>query len=162
MTPVETQAPERFSFRSQPFPVPGDLRIQWRVALITLMLGYSRAEQASVAKLHILNDAIRASRKRELLDLIISAKAGMLPWVLRVEPAFARAMDFVVGDNLAVWAQTADRTALKLTPAGSMAFERLRNEDDILTTEKSLLTVYAKKMTETSVTAVIGARGNAA
>jgi hypothetical protein len=47
--------------------------------LIVLMLGYSRAKQASLPKLHILNDAIRSGRKEQQLDMIVNAKAGMLP-----------------------------------------------------------------------------------
>ncbi len=162
MTSMNSQTPGRFSFRSQPIPVPGDLRIEWRVALIMLMLGYSRAGQASVAKLHILNDAIRSDRSTGQLDIIVRAKAGMLPWVLRVEPAFARAMDFVVGDKLAEWTQSAGRTAMKLTRAGATAFNNLEAEGDILKSEKDVLSVYAKAMTEGSVTAVIGARRRAA
>lgn len=137
--------------------MPGDLRIEWRVALITLMLGYSRSKQASIAKLHILNDAIRSGRSSGLLDLLVGAKPGMLPWVLRVEPAFARAIDFVVGDKLAVWTPASGgRTSLKLSNTGIQAFESLEAATDILGSEKEIIAVYARKITEASVANVIG------
>lgn len=148
--------PERFSFRSRPIAVPGDLRIEWRVSIIVLMLGYSRAKQASLAKLHILNDAIRASRSEHLIELVIKAKPGKMPWTFRVEPAFGRAVDFVVGDKLAGWTTTADRSALQLTAQGVRLFEALTRDAELLTSEKDILAKYAKSMTETMVTAVLG------
>jgi hypothetical protein len=153
---METQLPERFSFQRRPIPVPGDLRIEWRVALITLMLGYSRAGQASLAKLHLLNDAIRSGRSETQLDLLVGARSAMLPWGFRVEPAFARATDFVVGDRLAEWTQTAGRSALKLTSSGKSAFEKLSGEDDVLLSEKQVLSRYAKAISEAAVSAVVG------
>ena len=58
----------RFSFRRRPTPVPADLRIAWRVSLILLMLLASRSNRASLAKLHILNDAIRSNQVDRLRD----------------------------------------------------------------------------------------------
>lgn len=149
--------PERFSFRSRPIAVPGDLRIEWRVSLIVLMLGNSRAKQASLAKLHILNDAIRASRSEHLLDLVVKTKPGGMPWAFRVEPAFGRAVDFVVGDKLAGWTTTAGRSALQLTVQGTRLFDALTSDTDLLTSEKVVLAKYAKTITETMVTAVLSA-----
>lgn len=157
-----TLHPERFSFRARPIAVPGDLRIEWRVSLIMLMLGNSRSKQASLAKLHILNDAIRSSQGGHLLELVIKAKSGKMPWTFRVEPAFARAVDFVVGDKLATWTTTAGRAALQLTVQGIRLFDALNGEADVLTTEKVVLKEYAKSISETMVTAVLGAARKAA
>ena len=153
---ISPEGPQRFSFRPRPIPVPGDLRIEWRISLIVLMLGYSRAKQASLPKLHILNDAIRSGRSERQLDLVVNTRAGMLPWTFRVEPAFARAIDFVVGDRLASWTSTGGRSGLKLTNAGISLFDRLRSESDLLVGEQQVLIKYAKAITEASVGAVIG------
>jgi hypothetical protein len=152
-----TLQPERFSFRSRPIAVPGDLRIEWRISVIVLMLGHSRAKRASLAKLHILNDAIRAARSEHLLELVVKAAPGKMPWTFRVEPAFGRAVDFAVGDKLAGWTTTADRSALQLTAQGVHLFEALTRDADLLTSEKDVLAKYAKTMTETMVTAVLSA-----
>jgi hypothetical protein len=149
--------PKRFSFRRRPVAVPGDLRIEWRVSVVILMLGFSRSKQASLAKLHILNDAVRAPRTAALLDLLIKPHSGRTPWTFRIEPAFGRAIDFVVGDGLAAWTTTADRSALQLTAKGAAVFEVLKREKDVLATERDALSVYAKSMTEGLVSAVIGA-----
>lgn len=153
--------PERFSFNRRPLPVPGDLRIEWRVSLIVLMLGYSRGKQASLAKLHILNDAIRTNRSTHLLDLVVDAKAGMMPWTFRIEPAFARAVDFVVGDKLAEWTSSATRSSLQLTASGVALFDKLKVESDVLESEKNVLAVYAKSMTEGAVSHVVGTKRRA-
>ncbi|MDP3410529.1 hypothetical protein [Bosea sp. (in: a-proteobacteria)] len=152
-----TIGPQRFSFRKRPIAVPGDLRIEWRVSIIVLMLGFSRSKQASLAKLHLLNDAVRAPKAAALLDLVVSSSPGRIPWTFRIEPAFGRAIDFVVGDGLAGWTTTADRSALQLSIKGVTLFESLKKEHDLLTSERDLLSKYAKSMTEAIVSAVIGA-----
>lgn len=149
--------PESFSFRKRPVAVPGDLRIEWRVSLIVLMLGYSRAKQASLAKLHILNDAIRSSRANTLLELVVKSGPGRIPWTFRIEPAFGRAIDFVVGDGLAGWTTSAERSALQLTAKGVALFEALKKETDVLAIEKDVLGEYAKAMTVGAVSAVLSA-----
>jgi len=115
-------ANRRFSFHRRPTPIPGDLRIAWRVALILLMLGSSRSNRASLAKLHILNDAVRFNQHSHLKATLVGARLD-LPWDFRVEPAFARAIDFVVGDKLAAWTKSTGRAALQLTKAGVHAME---------------------------------------
>ena len=156
---LEATTPESFSFKSRPIPVPGDLRIGWRVALIILMLGNSRSKQASLAKLHILNDAIRSPTSSVAqLDSIVNKRMGELPWHFCVEPAFARAIDFAVGDKLAEWTRCNDRTALILTPPGISAFAILSKLDGVLTSERSILENYAKSITESAVTSFLGAR----
>jgi hypothetical protein len=152
-----TDAPD-FSFISRPLSVPGDLRIQWRVSLIVLMLGHSRAKRASLPKLHILNSAVRSKHAAQHLDHIINMELGMLPWTFRIEPAFARAIDFVVGDKLADWIITGGHSGLALTQTGIKTFKSLNSATDILVEEKALLEKYAKTMTEASVNAVIGMR----
>ena len=123
-----------------------------------MMLGYSRAKQASLAKLHILNDAIRNKRSERMLDVVVGAKAGVLPWTLRIEPAFARAIDFVVGDKFAEWGVCGGRSGLKLTPIGTALFEKLRVDAEVLVSERALLQTYAKAITEAAVGKSIGQR----
>jgi hypothetical protein len=119
------------------------------------MLGRSRSQRASIAKLHILNDAIR-SNAPDKLQAIVEGTASTLPWNLRVEPAFARAIDFAVGDKLAAWTRTAGRAALQLTVDGSTAFESISKMPDALTSEKEVLGAFSKSVTESVVTAVLG------
>lgn len=150
-------AHRRFSFQRRPVAVPGDLRIAWRVAIILIMLGNSRANRASLAKLHILNHAIR-SGQQDRLRSIVSTVQSVVPWNLRVEPAFARAIDFVVGENLANWTKATGRAALQLTKAGVDAAAAVMNRDDTLVEERAAVADLAKLINETSVATLLGER----
>jgi hypothetical protein len=148
-------ANRRFSFRRRPVPVPGDLRIAWRVALIMAMLGSSRANRASLAKLHIINDAIR-SGQQDRLKTILSGTHAAVPFNLRVEPAFARAVDFVVGERMAIWTKATGRAALQLTKTGIDAATAVMGVEDTLVEERAAVAELAKLITETRVGALLG------
>jgi len=102
MTIVLPEA-RNFSFTPRPLPVPGDLRINWRVAVTLLMLADSRAKRASLAKLHVLNYAIRSRRARAQLARILDGTDHALNWQTPVEPAFGRAVNFGIEEVVARW-----------------------------------------------------------
>lgn len=154
MTEIDL-ADRRFSFRRRPVPVPGDFRIAWRVALIMAMLGNSRANRASLAKLHIINDAIR-SGQQDRLKSILSGTHATMPWDLRVEPAFARAVDFVVGEKLAIWTKATGRAALQLTKAGVETAAAVMGVEDALIEERASIAELSKLITETRVGSLLG------
>jgi hypothetical protein len=155
VTVPELKLSERlFSFQRRPTPVPGDLRIAWRVALILIMLGCSRSDRASLAKLHILNDAVRSAQYDRLKAALGGAHRD-LPWSFRVEPAFARAIDFVVGEKLATWTKTVGKAALQLTKAGREAANAVAGLEDALVTERAIVSDLAKSITETTVAALL-------
>ena len=133
------------------------MRIAWRVPLILLMLVASRSNRASLAKLHILNDAIRSGQVSRLRDAT-DADAKILPWNLRVEPAFARAIDFVVGERLAEWTKMGGRASLQLTATGLAAATGIDSVRDALEQERAIISEYAKKLTEVRVSALLGER----
>ena len=150
-------SPRRFSFQRRPTPVPGDLRISWRIALIMVMLGCSRSNRASLAKLHILNDVIR-SDSHDRLKLALVGDQSQLPWSFRVEPAFARAIDFVVGEGLATWTKASGRAALQSTKMGIASANAVMNVDDALIRERVVVSDLAKAITESTVASLLGER----
>ena len=149
---------ERFSFVRRPVPVPGDLRIVWRLSLLLMMLGTSRGKKASLVKLHVLNHAARlhAAVAREK-----STSNDTVPtphWRVRVEPALGRAIDFLVGEKLAGWVQVGNRAGLQLTVAGARAAEALLINDTAMRDERAFLGVVAKNITESFVAALLSSR----
>jgi hypothetical protein len=148
----------RFSFNQRPVPVPADLRINWRISLILAMLGTSRSNRASLAKLHVLNYAARSTRVRTQLTGIIVGTEPALNWHMRIEPAFARAADFVVGERFAEWTRTAQRAGLQLTKTGIAAWKRLDDTEDVLADEKAFLKDTGRKVTEDFVSRLLQAR----
>ena len=146
---------QRFSFSARPMPVPGDLRINWRLAIILLMLENSRSKRASLAKLHVLNEAVRSTSARITLEKILDEKAAPLNWQLRVEPAFGRAINFVVGENLVQWTRTAQRAGLQLTKKGAASAEALVEAEDTLIEEKHFLSTIGKRVSEDFVNKIL-------
>ena len=78
------------------------------------------------------------------------------PWNLRVEPAFARAIDFVVGENLATWTKATGRAALQLTKSGTAAAAAVMGVRDALVEERAIISDLAKAITETMVATLLG------
>jgi hypothetical protein len=119
------------------------------------MLGSSRSNRASLAKLHILNDAVRSNQHGHLTAALAGAHDD-LPWDFRVEPAFARAIDFVVGEKLATWTKATGRAALQLTKSGVEAVEAVMGLEDALVAERAIVSQLAKAITETTVATLLG------
>lgn len=86
----------------------------------------------------------------------LSGTHAAVPWNLRVEPAFARAVDFVVGEKLAIWTKATGRAALQLTKTGVDAAAAVMGVEDALVEERAAVAELAKLITETGVGALLG------
>jgi hypothetical protein len=137
-----------FVFRERRKPCAGDMRISWRVSLTLLALLHSRGKKASFAKLHVLNDALRSQASRDKLQAILEDKIPAYAWRLRVEPAFTRALDFLVGEGFADWSVSSNRTTLTLTKSGVDAAKKIDLLQDVLIEEQIFLNGFAAKITE--------------
>jgi hypothetical protein len=76
---------------------------------------------------------------------------------MRVEPAFGRALDFVVGEKFAIWSRVAGRTGLELTDRGLKAVSLITGDPDLLIEEKSFLASLGRKITEQFVSKLLSA-----
>jgi hypothetical protein len=144
-----------FSFELRPTPVPGDLRISWRLSVLLLMLFNSRGKKASLAKLHMLSDAVRSVAARKHLETIISTGSAPPTWRVRVEPAFGRAVDFLIGERFANWIHVGNGAGLELTDKGVQAAKALQKIPDALSGESEFLTHAAKQLFEAVVARVL-------
>ena len=88
----------------------------------------------------------------------IDTNSKALPWNLRIEPAFARAIDFVVGERLAEWTKASGRASLQLTQTGLAATASIKKNDDVLQQERAVISEHANKLTEIRVSALLGER----
>lgn len=155
---LELPKSRQFSFTARPVPIPGDLRIGWRVSLIVMMLGVSRSNRASLAKLYVLNHAARSSVARAQLERILAGDEPALYWHMRVEPAFARAVNFVVGEGFAEWVETSQRVGLQLTARGLVAWKLLDDDEAVLAEEKAFLKRSGRQTTEVFVSRLLHMR----
>lgn len=146
-----------FTFRRKPKPIPGDLRISWRMSLTLLMLLTSRGKKASLAKLNLLNDALRSEKSKEKLITILSDQLPLISWQMRIEPAFARNLDLLVGQGLAEWGISSGRASILLTASGIEAANVIMKDHEVLIQEKEFFNSHSKKITETFVNLILNA-----
>ena len=139
---------QRFSFEVRPKPVAGDMRIAWRLAVTLLILSHSKKNKASLAKLHLMNDAVRSNSSRSKLVLLLANEIPFHDWRMRVEPAFSRNLDFLMGDNFAEWVVTSNRAGVQLTAKGIAAAEEVLTKANLLEIEKEFIVTVSKSVTE--------------
>lgn len=139
---------EEFSFVIRPKPVAGDMRIAWRLAITLLILFHSRGKKASLAKLNLMNDAIRSRNSRSKLGQLLAKDIPLRDWRIRVEPAFSRNLDFLVGEGFAEWIVASSRAAVQLSAKGIAATEEILSRNDILTLEKEFIKTTSGSVTE--------------
>lgn len=143
-------------FRDRLKPCAGDLRISWRLALLLMILSSSRGKKASIAKLHVLNDAFRSELSRlKLLDML-SETRPMLDWRLRVEPALSRAVDFLVGEGFASWQTSGGKIYVKLSAEGENAEKALSQGERFSDLDPENIEYLAKNASEAFISALIG------
>jgi len=152
---IDLDTDQNISFERRPSPVPGDLRIGWRLPLTLLMLNSSRGKKASLAKLNLLNDALRSESSREKLGKIIRGETALIEWRMRVEPAFGRSVDLMTGRQLAEWRVANGKAAICLTDTGKEVAARLENDDGSFEAEKAFLKEFSGKITEGFVTQIL-------
>jgi hypothetical protein len=91
----------RFTFRRRPLDLPGDLRPNWRVPLLVLMLRVScRGGKSSLFKLHLLNWTIREDERQAALLRNIGDSPDYSEIGFQVEPSFVKAIQLAVGEGL--------------------------------------------------------------
>jgi hypothetical protein len=141
-----------FVFHRRPVSVPGDLRISWRLALLILVLEHSRGKKASLAKLHLVTEALRSEGGKIKLANILSDPRAEPEWPFRVEPALARAIDMAKGEGLIA---PESGPAYRLTPKGMRAAEAVNSLEGVLGQERAFLESHSPKITEGFVNGVI-------
>ncbi|UXS04260.1 hypothetical protein [Agrobacterium tumefaciens] len=137
-----------FSFIKRPVPVPGDMRIGWRVSALLIVLNCSRAQRSSLARLYILNDALINPGKRELLSDILIGAAAPRRWRLSIEPALGRTLDLMAGEKLIEWCRVNDRLGVTLTTRGRISASVICAENEILADERLFIEGVSKQLTE--------------
>jgi hypothetical protein len=145
-------AGQRIRFEHRPVTVPGDMRISWRLAVVALMLHWSRAQKASLSKLHILNSALRLPDTRRLLLLVLGGGERPIAFPFAVEPALGRALDFARAEDLVKPAGPANYT---LTRKGQALGQALENASDTLRIERDFLSSVSPRLTESLVQALL-------
>ncbi|MDP1643616.1 MAG: hypothetical protein Q8L59_15690 [Phenylobacterium sp.] len=137
------------SDRSQ--PLPGDLRINWGVTLILMVLASSRGQRCSLQKLHFLAHLSRTSQtRREALEVLDRTREPSALSV-RIEPWVNRALAFAVAQGHAVMK---DGKAAALTDQGKAILDEL-SAMSVLAEERAFLARIGPRATEKVVDAIM-------
>ena len=104
-----------------------------------LALHYCRRRRASFVKLHILNGALRSSVARERLIQFLNGNRDLEACTIRVEPAFSRNLDLLIGKELAEWLVVSKKLSVQMTPKGIDVATVIDAEEGLLSEEKEFL-----------------------
>ena len=122
-----------FTFTRRPEPLPPDLRPNWRVAMLLLLLRSCRSEKASLEKLHVLNWAIRTPESRRRFLAYVKGNGNPDDVIIRFEPGLNYAIDFARGDGL-IKIEKGKR--VKLTDHGSSIAQQIDRNRDCMVEER--------------------------
>jgi hypothetical protein len=127
-----------FIFRSQPSPVPPDLRPVWRIAVLVLSLSKcGRAGKMSLTKAHVLNWAVRDDSSREVFLRMEKGDRQLEDVPVRFDPSFNRAVDFAAAEGLVSLDKKTTGLIVELSTSGWKLAQELEEHEDCLRTERA-------------------------
>ena len=140
-----------FTISDRAQPVPGDLRINWGVTLILLVLASSRGQRCSLQKLHFLAHLSRTDQtRREALEVLDRTREPSALSV-RIEPWVNRALAFAVAQGPAV---RKDGKSAALTDEGKAMLDDL-SAMAVLAEERAFLAKVGPRATEKVVDSIM-------
>jgi hypothetical protein len=138
-----------FTFKRRPLDLPGDLRPNWRVPLLVIILVLCcRGGRSSLFRLHLLNWTIREKGRQTALIASLSSSTDYSGIRLQVEPSFVKAIQFAVGEGLL---ERLGKGRVKITDKGKQ-FGTDIMQSDCLFEEKTFLNAVGFRLTEEWVT----------
>lgn len=134
-----------FTYTARPDPIPGDLRMSWGIAVLILILFYSRAKKSNFHKLQFLAHSVRLPEGREEVRGLLSGVYGPADVSVRVEPSLNRAVAFACALKLV----RVDRgTSISLTDKGIKVANEILDEQESFVNEKKFLKEVVPYMTD--------------
>ncbi|MFD0166208.1 hypothetical protein ACFVJH_18915 [Streptomyces decoyicus] len=135
-------------FTRRPDPIPGDLRISWRLASLVLTLRRCRANTANIEQVHVLAWGLRSAQGRKAISnwFVNGRKPQSL--VIRHDPSTSRTINLAIAAGLA---KRNPNTSISLTADGERWANRLWSRKDVLIPEKQFLSTLPARITQKSV-----------
>lgn len=144
-----------FIFQKRPIPIPADLRVDWRIATIILILYIScRNSRATLTKLHVMNWANRNNRGRELFLQLCAGELGPDNIIVRFEPWLNRAVDIALAEGLL---QRIDGDRVELTSSGTIMAKEIIITEECFVQEREFLNTLRKSVSEAKLKNIIEA-----
>jgi len=144
-----------FTFRRRPTSVPPDIRPEWRIPLLLLMVRRCRGQVATREQLHVLNSAVLSAGSRRALLAALDGRLAPRSPALQFEPAFDRAIDRGVGFGLLA---TNPRGRLELTDLGRSVADTVDADEGLFTSERALLESLPRSLSQSTVRKALAER----
>jgi hypothetical protein len=153
LTVEESQS---FRFTKRPMAIAAELRPDWKIAALLLVLHLSsRGGKSSLRRLHILNWALRSSKNRAEFEQVRGHQQPLFSFQFRFEPALGRAINLAVGEKLVEWVG-GDR--LQITGKGKRWITEILKDESVMQEEHEFLKRIGKSITEPLATEMITVR----
>lgn len=135
-----------FSFQSRPVPVQPQVRVVWGLSILVLILYLSsRGKKSSIARLHLLNWALRNSDNAEKLLSVIRSESRSLLSPISFEPGFNQAITYAISESLVKRNKSGK---IFLTEKGVVLAKEVISNDDCLQHERNFLVKIKNSATE--------------
>lgn len=129
-------------------PMPGDLRLPWRLATLLLVLARCRANTANLQQLNLLHWAIRSPKHQRLIVRWFQEDKRPDDSVVRFDPALVRTVNLAVAIGLVTRTST---LRFSLTSMGVRYAASLNEHDDVLTAETQFLNALPRRITQKQI-----------
>jgi len=155
MTSVEDMLEEAFGevstpirFQHRPDPIPGDLRLGWRLPALTLVLDQCRAKTANLEQVHLLLWSLRTEAGRQLIARWFAGDRRPDDPIVRYDPSLTRTIALAVAGGLVT--RNKNQT-LTLSEQGQTIASVVRTQENALVDEKRALSALPKGITQTKI-----------
>lgn len=145
-----------FQFVNRGTMIPCNRRPVWRLALVVMLLKKcSRGEKSSIARLHILDWAIRNTEGQRQLLAFLEDKPMFRFAAVRYDPALLRALLFGKAEDLIA----IKKGKIQLIDFGKGFAAELEEKKDMFVHERVFMQILGKRFTETAAVKFLNAGG---
>lgn len=136
MSPEKPIVDARVRFSNSPVLISVRHRVQWRTAVLCLVLSKCHSQRARLDHLHLLNWSLENDGTRELLKVWLSGARPMDRATVRIDPELNITITLARGLNLV---DVLSSKKVALTETGKALVQEMNARDDVLTVEKAYL-----------------------
>jgi hypothetical protein len=142
-----------FTLRRVPQVVPADMRPEWRIAILLLILVLgSRGASASLQKIQALSWILRLPQQWTHFSEAVEGKRNRRNLIIRYDPAMNRAIEYAIAEKLVSFSQGGRVTCLE---KGKLIAARVLDQGEAFRTEIEFLNGIRKHVSEEAVSRLL-------
>jgi len=142
-----------FDFNDRPTPVPADLRAEWRVPLLLLIVKSCWGNRAPLHQVQALAWAAIFEENRKDFMRAFRGESDPVALLIRYDPAVIRAINLAVGLGLLAWLST---NRITLTEEGQATLDRVLAKEGVFTDERTFLASFGGRIPMNRINQMLG------